>query len=446
MLKKAAGILAIAVLAFTAFFFTNEDESVEASKSVDEIEQELEQIDQEKQNINSELQNLNDRMQQVRSEKDQAENKLANISYQIKQTETEIRLKELEIDETETEIESLKQQISELEDEIKTLEDQIATLEQEIKETQERIDRREDILVDRLRNLQRNGGSVKYLEVILGAKDFGEFISRTSAVNKIMDQDQKIIKDHFADKEKLEDDKQMVEEAKTSVVTKKEDVEDTKLQMEDKRQTLLAKKNELDTLRADLGVQKEEQVVVLASLEDQVNELHNIQLSKEEELQLIKQRERYLEQAKKVANGDGFLTPTTGRISSQFNPNRLHPIYKVPRPHNGLDIANSRGTSISAAAPGVVYKVYNWCARGDMSCGGGFGNAVFITHYIDGKQYDTVYAHLSSVTVSEGQSVSAGQQIGKMGSTGSSTGDHLHFEVHPGGYKNPVNPLNYINP
>ncbi len=76
---------------------------------------------------------------------------------------------------------------------------------------------------------------------------------------------------------------------------------------------------------------------------------------------------------------------------------------------------------------------------------GGYGNTIMITHSINGKTYATLYAHLNSIHVSKNQSVSQGQQIGVMGSTGSSTAKHLHFEIHPGGYKNPANPMNYIN-
>ncbi len=67
-----------------------------------------------------------------------------------------------------------------------------------------------------------------------------------------------------------------------------------------------------------------------------------------------------------------------------------------------------------------------------------------VSHYINGKSYTTLYAHLSSISVSSGQKVSQGQKIGAVGSTGDSTGPHLHFEIHNGGYGNPVNPRNHV--
>jgi murein DD-endopeptidase MepM/ murein hydrolase activator NlpD len=104
-----------------------------------------------------------------------------------------------------------------------------------------------------------------------------------------------------------------------------------------------------------------------------------------------------------------------------------------------MDIANGVGTPIAAAAGGYVSHA------GPM---GGLGNAVVITHSINGQTYTTVYGHMNSLNVTEGQQVAQGQQIGKMGSTGRSTGSHLHFEVHIGVWNgsssNAVDPRNYI--
>src|SRR5690606_34029763 len=108
--------------------------------------------------------------------------------------------------------------------------------------------------------------------------------------------------------------------------------------------------------------------------------------------------------------------------------------------HRGVDIANATGTTVKAAASGYVSYA------GAM---GTYGNVVMITHSINGQAYTTVYAHLNSIAVSAGQGVSQGQYIAGMGSTGRSTGPHLHFEVHIGSWNgsrsNAVNPMNYIN-
>src|SRR5699024_10917532 len=117
--------------------------------------------------------------------------------------------------------------------------------------------------------------------------------------------------------------------------------------------------------------------------------------------------------------------------------------------HKGVDIAAGKGTQVMAAESGVVTKVVTGCGEGPSShsCGGGFGNVIYITHLIDGRTVTTVYGHLSSVNVSNGQTISRGQVIGGVGNTGQSFGYHLHFEVHEGGFNGNAsarNPVNYF--
>ena len=128
-----------------------------------------------------------------------------------------------------------------------------------------------------------------------------------------------------------------------------------------------------------------------------------------------------------------FLRPCAGRITSYFG-YRKHPIFNRTIYHSGVDIGAPMGTPIKAANSGkVIYT--GWY--------GGYGNVVIIDHgKMQGRPTSTLYAHQSSIAVSKGQNVSKGQVIGYVGSTGYSTGPHLHFEVRING--KPVNPLNYI--
>jgi len=140
--------------------------------------------------------------------------------------------------------------------------------------------------------------------------------------------------------------------------------------------------------------------------------------------------------------GSGFIWPANGTLTSGFGP-------RDGSFHYGIDIANAEGTPVYAAADGQTFSVVNGCpdASVNRSCGGRFGNRVFITHVIDGKVFTTIYAHLSQVFVSNGQYVRKGQQIGTIGNTGDSYGSHLHFEVHPGGYDGhhtADNPLKFL--
>ena len=130
-----------------------------------------------------------------------------------------------------------------------------------------------------------------------------------------------------------------------------------------------------------------------------------------------------------------MLWPTPGRLTSRYG-YRTHPIYGDRRMHTGIDIGAPNGTRVSAADSGVV------TFAGD---GGGFGNFVVISHRtVDGKDVSTAYAHMESIAVREGQLVNRGDPVGGVGSTGNSTGNHLHFEVRLDG--NPVDPLDYVDP
>lgn len=133
-----------------------------------------------------------------------------------------------------------------------------------------------------------------------------------------------------------------------------------------------------------------------------------------------------------------LMTPTTGNVSSEYE-------YRWGTFHHGIDYANVRGTAVSASADGVVTRASGGCTEGNTSCNGGFGNVIYIKHTLtSGEVYTTVYAHLSSINVSVGETVTQGEVIGKIGSTGHSTGPHLHFEVHKGEFSR--NPSNSINP
>lgn len=135
-----------------------------------------------------------------------------------------------------------------------------------------------------------------------------------------------------------------------------------------------------------------------------------------------------------------FIRPTDGRITSPFG-YRTHPISGQRQSfHQGIDIAKVGNVSVVAAAAGTVTRV------GPL---GTYGNVVMIVHNVGGKTYETNYAHLHSYVVKVGDKVKQGQRIGRMGTTGNSTGQHLHFEIHVGrwatGQPNAVDPAKYVN-
>jgi murein DD-endopeptidase MepM/ murein hydrolase activator NlpD len=140
-----------------------------------------------------------------------------------------------------------------------------------------------------------------------------------------------------------------------------------------------------------------------------------------------------------------LFLPTNGKgvITSNFNPNRKHPVTGRIRPHRGIDIGAARGTPVYAVADGLVSLSVNFCKEGNQSCGGGFGNYIRVSHPRLPFS-ESVYAHLQTSLVSQGQFVEKGQQIGTLGNTGSSTGPHLHFETWTRNIA--IDPRVYLNP
>lgn len=390
-----------------------------------DLKSEQEQLEKKKDSLDSQINEKKDEISKNKSEIDKLMEKIQDLGIQIADTNSTIDEVNAEITQTTKEIEELKVSITELE---------------------KKIAERDKLLRERIRAVQVNGGSVNYLDVLLDANSFIDFIDRFSVVNTLMEADRKILEEQAADKKALKEQKQMVEDKLVQQEADKKKLVDLKANLDAQR----VQHNELvDQLEAEQENLKNEQ----ASLEKEYHE--TVELSKDVKAKIVSEQKRLVEFAKATnekssttsnnqsnsssapAISSGYWTkPSTGRFTSPYG-NRFHPIDKVWKMHKGADLANVVGTPIYAAGTGVVSHA------GRL---GGFGNAIIITHSVDGQIFTTVYAHLSSVGVSQGQSVEKGQKIGGMGSTGNSTGSHLHFQLHDGYYSssNTVNPLRYV--
>ena len=356
------------------------------------------------------------------------------------------------------EIEKTNNAIAAVEADIAIANDEISALQLAITELEDKIAQRDELLSERARAIQA-GGTVNYLDVLLGANSFVDFIDRFSAVSTLMDADRQIMRDQKSDKESLEEQKLLLEQ-------KKAKLEANKAELERLKQSLNAQKQEKNSLVDQLEAAQEKLRGDKQLLEEEYSEA--LDVSKELESQIAAEQKRIAEiarqqaeearkRAKAKANANAkanagantgssntpevaagtWTKPTQGRFTSAFGWRNIGAGNEF---HLGIDIANAIGTPIVSSATGVVSY------SGTMS---GYGKVMMVTHSIDGKIWTTVYAHLSAFSASVGDSVAKGEKIAAMGNTGRSTGPHLHFEIHNGAWNgsrsNAVNPLRYIS-
>lgn len=396
-----------------------------SATSLSDLKQEQKKLQQEKNNLNS---SINEKTSQIQTNQSKQEQLLAQIQT------------------LNAEIEKTNASIAKVTADIEEANKEIAKLEQAIAELQRKIDERNALLEERARAIQA-GGTVSYLDVLLGANSFVDFIDRFSAVTTLLDADRQIMRDQKNDQEALEEQKLVLENTKKQL-------EENHAKLKSLKASLDAQKTEKNKLVDELEAEQAKLKNEKALLEEEYSEA--LQLSKEVETQIQKEQARLAEiarqQALKKKNSSSSVSvsgntpevaagtwtkPTSGRLTSPFGWRNIGYGREF---HYGVDIANSSGTPIVAAADGVVSYA---------SALSTYGNVIMVTHSIDGQIWTTVYAHLSGFSVSVGQTVSKGQVIGSMGTTGRSTGPHLHFEMHTGTWagarNNAVNPLRYIS-
>lgn len=317
------------------------------------------------------------------------------------------------------------QQIMNLEEQIKLHDALIERKTQEVDEAQKTADEQLEKYKKRVRAMEESG-RYNYFEVLFGANSIGEFLSLIDDIGDIM-----------------QSDKELEESYKQSVT----DLKTVKAEYEEAQAELKQNKVECAQLKDQLQIDITQAASVITSLQSEINDNASVLSeldSQESALQSqIQSKVKQLNEQKKAeeeanrnnnnngGNNNGGSTVGTGNlvwpsyctyITSRQGP-RVHPITGKYKNHGGTDIGASYGSAIYAADSGkVVSSSDGW--------NGGWGNYVMIDH---GNGMQTLYAHMSSRAVSVGQTVKRGQTIGYVGSTGMSTGPHLHFEMYVNG-------------
>ena len=396
-------------------------------------------------------------------EKKLQELKEKDAEYQtiLNDTKEDISEKEAYSDALVNKIGVLSEQLSLNHGKSDDLDKNIAQLQKDIDAGNESIKVQMETLKNRIRTIYMAGGASD-LEIILGAKDFADFLDKLELVKTLSAYDSNLINEIkvrlesiSADKKELEDNKTELKEVEEELSADQQELQDL---LDENQELLNTLYTESDSLIANISTTSSEQ----SEIEKQIQDYYAKQKAAAEEAERQKQAQAAEEEkSNNDEGGDSSDTSndyyndnsdndyTSGDTNSDYNTPSTNGGYLWPCPgfyylssqwnedrgsynHGAIDIAGAgiMGSSVIAAASGTVISsnstcVHNWGKSGSCGCGGGYGNYVWIDH---GNGKATIYAHLTSVAVSIGDYVSAGQVIGTVGTTGESSGPHLHFE------------------
>lgn len=392
-MKKIKTLLVIFLL-FTTFLSC---ESISyAAKSLGELQKEMDERGKE-------IKEKEAQIKEKQAEKDDAVNKRIELDVQITALETDIDSVESIIKEKETEIQEKTAQIEELQ---KIIEENQDTLKQRIRVTYEY-------------------GNISYLEVLLDADGFGDLLTRMSILKDIVNHDRNVINTFISAKTDIENAKQTIETERNEQVAAKDILKDKQSSLK----TLQAEKQKtIDELNSDIAALEKEEKAAEAEYQSIMEEVRKAQQAMSPK-KSDNSSNNSSSSAPKLGTGQ-FVWPSAAstRVTSSFG-KRNKPNANATSNHRGIDIGAPNGTDVLAADSGTVIV---------SGSGRSYGNYVVIDH---GNGYTTLYAHNSRLCVSAGQKVSKGQVIAKVGSTGNSTGPHIHFEISKNGSL--VNPMSF---
>ena len=385
-LLALACALALTLGGLTPFSMV-QDASAVTQEEIDQLQDELNGMSAEKEQLEKELKAL-------QNDKSAAVAKKENIDKQIAVLQREINGVEALISEYETLIEQT---------------------EQEIRENEEEEARQYEKFCQRVRAMEERG-TVSYWSVLFHSASFSELLSAMDFISEIMDSDQKVIDD-------LRDLRAQIEEKKASL-------QESLAQQQSAKDTLVVKRGELSTQRAEAEK-------VLAELK--ANEAEYQKVLAEKDAAMERQQEEIVRLSRELAaqNGDttetygGYIWPCSSKYITSPLGARYTGIAGASTNHAGIDIGRVGYTTkaVAAKAGTVIISAYNKYR----------GNYVVVSH---GSGNTTTYQHLSSRSVNKGDYVAQGQVVGITGSTGVSSGAHLHFEITEGGKI--IDPLKYL--
>ena len=348
--------------------------------------------------LEDQLADLQRQAEEQQAKTNEASAKVENVSERLRQIQEELRVATAEYKEVKGQLDSVEDKIS---DNTELLQKTEADLKVKNKKLQQRV---RDIYIN---------GQISYVDVLFGAKDFADLMTRMDVLKRIIKHDYDLIMKVKEEKATVENTRAQLEKDKAEAEVLVTDAQAKKAKVEDKEseQQVL-----LDQAAYDRDTSERMYEEIMAASQEVANMIRRSQMSS-------------AGYSGAPAGAGGMIWPISGPITSEFGW-RTHPIFGTARFHSGLDIGGDYGMPIYAAAGGTVIYA-GWIS--------GYGNAVIIDH---GGGVTTLYGHNDSLNVSEGENVAQGQVIAMCGSTGNSTGPHCHFEVRENG--EPVSPYGYL--
>ena len=351
-----------------------------------------------------------------------------NVQDQIDATNSEIAGVKSKMTDQLNQITRLNSQIGDYESEISTLEAQLDSLNSEIAEKEKNIAEKEknyqenkDLLAKRLVAMYKTG-KTSYLDVLFSSKDLSDFISKYYLIEKLTEHDTEML-------EQISNEKAAIENEKATLETSKNEVASAKETLQTKKDALDVTKTEKQKVVNNLSAEEKE-------LEQQLEEFEKHKKEIEAEIAELAAKNKKNNNNNNVTinpSNSGFICPIAGKTKKNITTG-----YYGYSGHTGVDFAVPGGTPILAAKAGTVYKSEAKKSNGVYVS---YGEHIIIDHH-DGTI--TLYAHgmPGSRLVQKGDTVSQGQQIMSVGTTGNSTGYHLHFEIWVNGSR--VNPTPYL--
>lgn len=388
------------VLGIAGRYETTAHASELTNESIRQKEQEINRAREEK----KELQNGLTDVKELKKELEASKENLTNYVTQLDAQLVEIQAK----------INSLKEMIL-------TKEEEISAKAVELEEALGVQQAQYEAMKSRIKFMYEKGDML-YLELVFAAESFGDMLNKAEYIEMLSAYDRKMLDEYVAYaeyvalcKEGLEEEKAVLDEAKAAVEEEERSL----------NELIAAKEQEVYKVSADIKSKEsaiQEYQAEIASQNETIAAL---------EAAVAEERKRLAAEQGRKYDGGVFTWPAPSytRISDEYG-NRMHPTLGIERFHNGIDMAAPGGSAILAAYDGtVVAAAYS----------SSMGNYIMIDH---GDNLYTIYMHASALYVSKGAEVSKGQTIAAVGSTGRSTGNHLHFSVRLNG--NYVNPRNYL--